>query len=72
MKDDNGNITYTPPGAIYANIKYNVLDALNPISISPDVSIFFPGTVDYKHIDIHISSGVENEVMGIINNIKIV
>jgi hypothetical protein len=68
MKDDAGNISYSNDGAIWANIKY---DVLHSITVN-DPSLIFPGTVDYKHIDIHVSSGNESQVVGILNNIKIV
>lgn len=72
MKDDSGNISYSPDGAIWANVKYNVIDITNPISIDPDVSIYFPGTIDFKHIDLRISNSYDTDTFGIINNIKIV
>lgn len=72
MRDDNDKITYTPDGALWANIKYNTLDPAQPISIDPSVSIIFPGTVDYKHIDIYVSNTNDNDTFGIKRNIKIV
>jgi hypothetical protein len=71
MKDDNGNISYTPDGAIYANIRYNKLDTTNPVTVT-DPSIFFPGTLDYREIDIHIANSVNNDVFGIIANLTII
>lgn len=68
MKDDLGAISYSPDGAIWGNIKYDVLDS---ITVS-DPSLAFPGSVPYKHIDIHVSSGNESQVVGIVNDIKIV
>jgi hypothetical protein len=44
----------------------------NPVTVAPDASIFFPGTVDYKEIEIHIANSVNTDVVGIISNIKIV
>jgi len=72
MKDDDGNISYSPDGKIWANVKFNQIDAANPVSIASDVSIIFPGTVDYKEIDIHIANSVNTDVFGIINKLKIV
>ncbi len=73
MRDDNNVISYTPDGAIWANIRYNVLDPLSPITVSPDASaIVFPGTVDNKHIDIYVSDSGDTYSVGILNNIKIV
>lgn len=72
MKDDSGNITYSPDGMVWGNIKYNKLDPLNPITVSPDASIVFPGTVDYKHIDIYVSNANDSDTFGLVENIKIV
>lgn len=72
MKDDNGNISYTPDGMVWANISYNKLDPVTPISIDPSTAIIFPGTVDYKHIDIHVSNSNDRDTFGIITNVKIV
>lgn len=69
MKDDDGNISYSPDGAVWGNIKYNILDS---VSIDPNILITFPGTVDYKHIDIYVSDTNNNDTFGIVNNIKIV
>ena len=69
MKDDSGQITYTNDGDIWGNIKYNKLDS---VEVNPDASIYFPGTVDYKRIDIHVANTVNNDVFGIVNDIKIV
>jgi len=71
MKDDNGVVTYTPDGAIYANIKYNKLDTANPVTVV-DPSIVFPGTIDHKNIDIHVANSVNNNVFGIIANLTII
>ena len=72
MRDDDGNITYTPDGKVWANIKFNQLDSTNPVSISPDTSIFFPGTVDFKEIDLNVANAVNTDVFGIVNKLKIV
>jgi len=69
MRSDSGAISYSPEGAIWANVKYEVLDSIN---VDPCTSIFFPGSVDYKHIEIHVRSANESEVVGIINDLKIV
>ena len=63
MKDDSGQITYTEDGAIWANIKYRKLDITNPVSIDASVypsGILFPGTVDYKEIDIRVSNATDS------------
>ena len=72
MKDDAGNVTYTDDGALWANIKWNKLDMTNPVTISPDVSIYFPGTIDYKYIDLHIINANDSDTFGILEEIKIV
>jgi hypothetical protein len=72
MRDDSGNISYTPDGKVWVNVKFNQVDSANPVSIAPDTSIFFPGTVDYKVIDLHIANSVNTDVFGIVNNLKIV
>jgi len=69
MKDDNGVVSYTPDGAIWANVVYNVA---SQIVVDPSVSIVFPGTVDFKHIDIYISNANDPDTFGVVNNIKIV
>jgi len=71
MKDDNGVISYTPDGAIFANIIYNKLDITNPVTVS-DPCIFFPGSLDYKEIDIHVANSVNNDVFGIAGNLIII
>lgn len=80
MKDDNGVVSYTQEGAIWANVKFNKLDLTNPISIDasvyppyPDSSaLIFPGTVDFKSIDIYVSNSVNSDVFGIVSDLKIV
>jgi hypothetical protein len=71
MRDDNGVISYTDEGALYANIKWNKLDLTNPITVI-DPCIYFPGTVDYKEIDIYISNSVNPDVFGTVTSLKIV
>ena len=72
MKDDDGKLYYSEQGKVWANIKYNQLDSENPVSIASDTSIFFPGTVDYKVIDLQIANAVNTDVFGIVNKLKIV
>ncbi len=72
MVDDSGQVSYTDDGDIWANIKFNKLDMANPVTVALDASIFFPGTIDYKNIDIYVSNSVNSDVFGIANNIKIV
>lgn len=72
MKDDNGQVSYTPDGMIWVNIKYNKIDMNNPVSIDPSTSITFPGTVDPKIIDIRIANSVNNDIFGLVRGITIV
>ena len=71
MKDDNGAVSYTGDGSIWANIKFNKLDMSNPVTVS-DPCIYFPGTVDFKEIDIYISNSVNSDIFGTVTNLKIV
>lgn len=70
MKDDDGVVYYTSDGSIWANVKNNILDLNNPFNVQ--YNVLFPGTVDSKNIEIHISDGNESKVVGILNNITIV
>lgn len=72
MKDDTGAISFSSDGAIWANIKLNQLDASTPISIASDASIFFPGTIDYKNINIHVTNSNNTDAFGIVHNLTIV
>jgi len=72
MTDDNGVISYTDPSAMWVNVKFNKLDMVNPVTVDPSANIIFPGSVDYKDIEIHISNSVNQDVVGIINSLKIV
>jgi hypothetical protein len=71
MRDDQGNVLYSPDGAVYANITNNVLDLNNPITVI-DPSIFFPGTVDSKRVNIHVSNANNPDTLGISGIITIV
>lgn len=72
MKDDQNKITYTKENDIFINIKDNIVDITNPVWIDPSANIIFPGTVDFKLIDIHIANTVNNDVFGVTQKIKIV
>jgi len=74
MKDDQGQIYYSPDGAIWANIKDNILDLSNPFGVDPSISIIFPGTIDPTPIDIIItdSNHPDNNQFGVVNNITVV
>jgi len=67
MKNDQGQISYTPTNHIFANIVGYKLDSFWMAS-----DITFPGTIDYKDVDIHIGNTMKPSVEGIIKNVKIV
>jgi hypothetical protein len=69
MKDDQGQITYSSDGAVYATIKNNILDTF---TVS-DPSLRFPGTINYSTIDIQISDSNNPEgQFGLVSNITII
>jgi len=70
MKDDNGRVFYSGDSSLYFNLRGNKIDEDNPVTIIGQ--IFFPGTVDYKLVDIQISNSVNENVFDVIQNIKIV
>lgn len=72
MKDSDGNITYSPDGLIWANIKYNQIDSADPIYVDPSANVIYPETINYKKINIHIANTVNTDVYGILQNITIV
>jgi hypothetical protein len=71
MKDSQGRVTYSGDGSLYFNLVGNKIDENNSV-ILPYGSIIFPGTVDYKLIDIQIANSVNLDVFDVIQNIKIV
>jgi hypothetical protein len=71
MKAEDGTTQYSEEGSVYVNIKYNKLDMSNPVTVS-DPSLFFPGIIDYKEIDIHVANSVNNDVFGIVSNLTII
>lgn len=72
MKDDSNRVSYTLDNQIFLNINNYVIDPSNPVWIDPSVNLTFPGTVDYKEIDIHIANSVNNDVFDVVKNIKII
>jgi hypothetical protein len=70
MKDDNGQISYSPEGVVKAIIKDNILDSI----FVSDPSLRFPGSIDYSNIDIILidSNHPDNNQFGVVNNIRIV
>jgi len=71
MKDDAGQIHYSPDGAIYANIKWNELDPSAPFIVT-DPCLYFPGTIDYNDIDIHLLNSNDLDGSSGVVNIRIV
>ena len=71
MKYDSGQIKYTGDNDIYLKISNNKINTLDPVWVKSG-GIEFPGTVDYKVIDIHIANSVNNDVFGPVRNITIV
>jgi hypothetical protein len=70
MKDNSGNVSYSTDGSIWANVKNHVLDVTTPVSVSG--GILFPGTVNTKVIDIHVTDSNNTDAIGILNHITIV
>ena len=72
MKDDQDRVSYTGDNDIYLNIKNYKINGLDPIWVDPSANIIFPGTVDYKIIDIHIANSVNNDVFGVVKSITVI
>jgi hypothetical protein len=72
MKDDAGRTSYTNDDQIFLKLTHFQIDEDNPVWIDPSANIIFPGTVDYKVIDIHIANSVNNDVFGVIKDITII
>jgi len=70
MIDDDDIITYSGDSSIKINLKGYKIDINNPVTL--DGSVFFPGTVDYKLIDIHIANSVNNDVFDVVRCIRII
>jgi hypothetical protein len=71
MKDTQNRVVYTDDNAIRLNITGYMLDKNNPIAYL-DPSIYFVGDMDYKIIDVQIANSVNNDVFGVVKNLKIV
>ena len=72
MKNDSDQISYTAEDTIWVNLANYKINSANPIWINSVTPIVFPGTVDYKIIDIHVANSVNNKVYGTSPNITIV
>jgi len=70
MKNDAGVISYSTDDAIWFKITNYKLDPTTPVYNMDDIT--FPGTVDYKIIDIHVANSVNTDVFGPVRNITIV
>lgn len=58
MKNTLGKVVYSGDSSLYFNLINNKIDETNPVAINGTIE--FPGAVDYKLIDIHISNSVTN------------
>jgi hypothetical protein len=72
MKDDENRISYTDDNQIFLNINHFKIDSVDPVWVTPDASIVFPGTVDYKVIDLHIANNVNSDVFGVVKSITVI
>jgi len=67
MKNDTGQISYSPDNYIYGNIIDYKLDSFCMLG-----DLQFPGTVNFKSIDLYITNTTNTAVESVIRNIKIV
>ena len=67
MKNDSGQISYSPDNYIYANVVNYKLD-----SFWMQGNLLFPGSVNFRSVDIHIANTTNPAVESVIRNIKIV
>jgi len=72
MRDDSNKVYYTGDASIYLNITEYKVDTTNPVWMDPALNIVFPGTVDYKTIDIIVANSVNNDVWSRATGVKIV
>jgi len=72
MKDDSNRSIFTDDNEIFLNLKHYKIDLDNPVWIDPSANIIFPGTVDYKVIDIHIANNVNKDAFGVVKNIIVI
>lgn len=70
MTDSEGNVSYSGDTSIKINIKGYRVDESNPVSI--DGSVYFPGTIDYRLIDLFITNSVNTDVFDVVENIQII
>lgn len=72
MKDDTGKTHFTGDSSIYLNLKHFTIDLDDPVWVDPSSNIIFPGTIDYRVIDIYIANSVNDDVFGVASNITII
>jgi hypothetical protein len=81
MKNTAGRVVYTGDTSLYFNIINNKIDETNPVAING--TIVFPGDVDYKLINIHVSNSVTSytgqeaikpvdNIFGVVKYLKII
>lgn len=71
MKDDQGRTYYTEDNQIFLNLNHFTVNPENPIWVDPSI-MAFPGTVDYKQINLIVTNSVNKEVYGESNVITII
>lgn len=71
MKDEQSRISYTGDNQIYINIANYQIDTNNPVWVDPSANIIYPGILDFRTIDIHIANSTNNDVFGVVKNIKV-
>jgi hypothetical protein len=85
MKDDDGGVHYTGDGSITINLQNNKIPDENSeySAVTLNGQIYFPGTVDYKTIDIYVVNSVaqyddelvgtdDSEAFGVITDVTII
>lgn len=70
MKNDNNRVVFSGDASIYINIVGNKINEDDPVTF--DGSVYFPGTVDYKVVDIYIANSVDNDIYDKVENVMII
>lgn len=70
MTDSLGNVTYSGDASIRINIRGYKVNEDNPVTI--DGSVYFPGTIDYKLIDLYIANSVNTNIFDVVQYIRII
>jgi len=82
MRDNLNRVVYSGDASLYFNLKGNKIDESNPATL-PYGPIVFPGTIDFKIIDIYVVNSVTSyndalvgtnsaDAFGVIRNVTIV